>query len=56
MDSNIDSNLIVQQMGHVDISTTEEYYHRNMKSIGKKASIINCIPLFGGESAKSNQG
>ena len=45
-DNKIDDNLVIQQMGHVDISTTEEYYHRNMKSVVRKAAILNEIPIF----------
>lgn len=45
-DNKIDDNLVIQQMGHVDISTTEEYYHRNMKSVERKAEILNEIPIF----------
>ena len=45
-DNKIDDNLVIQQMGHVDISTTEEYYHRNMKRVERKAEILNEIPIF----------
>ena len=45
-DNKIDDNLVIQQMGHVDISTTEEYYHRSMKSVERKAEILNEIPIF----------
>ena len=35
LDNNLDNNMILQQMGHTDISTTENHYHRNMKPIDK---------------------
>lgn len=38
--------MIIQQMGHTDISTTENHYHRNMKNIEKKADIISKIRIF----------
>lgn len=47
LDSKLDNNLILQQMGHVEISTTENHYHRNMKDIDKKAEIISDIKIFG---------
>jgi len=49
MDNKLDDNLVIQQMGHVDISTSEEHYHRNMKAIEKKAKIISGIEIFDGK-------
>jgi len=46
MDNNLDDNLVTGQMGHVDISTSEDFYHRNMKNIEKKAEIISGIYMF----------
>lgn len=51
MDNHIDKRLIMDQMGHTDISCSEKHYHRNRRSIDKKASIISGIPEF---SAKQN--
>lgn len=46
LDNKLDNNMIIQQMGHTDISTTENHYHRNMKNVEKKADIISNIYLF----------
>lgn len=46
LDSNIDQNMIKGQVGHADIHTTEQNYHRNMKSIEKKAEILSDIAIF----------
>ena len=46
LDNHVDSNLILQQMGHTDLSTTERFYHRNMKDAQKKADIISGIDIF----------
>lgn len=46
LDNKLDNNMIIQQMGHADISTTENHYHRNMKNIEKKADIISKIHIF----------
>lgn len=44
LDNNIDKNLILNQMGHADILTTETKYHRNRKTLDKQAEIISNIP------------
>ncbi|MBQ6887211.1 MAG: tyrosine-type recombinase/integrase [Lachnospiraceae bacterium] len=44
IDNNVDSTLIIAQMGHADILCTEKHYHRNRKSNDKKANIISNIP------------
>ena len=46
LDNSIDNRLIISQMGHADISCTENHYHRNRRSIGEKAAIISSIPEF----------
>lgn len=46
LDNNVDQKLIIQQVGHTDISCTEDHYHRNRKSIEQKAQILNSIPDF----------
>lgn len=43
LDANIDNNLIMQQMGHTDILTTEKHYHRNRKTIEAKKKILNAV-------------
>jgi len=47
LDNHLDNNMILQQMGHTDITTTERFYHRNMKNFEKKADIISGIGVFG---------
>ena len=46
LDANLDKRFIKDQMGHSDITTSEKYYHRNRKSLEKKAEIINSISEF----------
>lgn len=46
LDRNVDNRLIIEQMGHTDIACTENYYHRNRKSIERKAEVISSIPEF----------
>lgn len=44
MDNNIDSRMIIGQMGHTNISTSEVHYHRNRRTIEKKSAILSSIP------------
>lgn len=44
MDNNVDKRLVMDQMGHTDIMTSEIHYHRNRKTIEKKSSILSSIP------------
>ena len=46
IDNNLDARLITDLMGHTNISTTEQHYHRNRKTMLKKAQIIANIPEF----------
>lgn len=46
LDHNVDKRLIMEQMGHTDISCTENHYHRNRRSIDAKSQIISSIPDF----------
>ena len=46
LDNNIDKRFITSQMGHTDITTTENYYHRNRRSIEAKSEILNRVPEF----------
>lgn len=46
MDNHIDNRLIIEQMGHTDITCSEKHYHRNRKSIEKKTEILSNIPDF----------
>lgn len=44
LDNNIDERLILGQMGHASLGTTEEHYHRNRRTIDKKITILSNIP------------
>lgn len=46
LDHNVDNRLIMEQMGHTDITCTENHYHRNRRSIDAKSQIISSIPEF----------
>lgn len=46
LDNKVDRNLIIDQMGHTDISCTEKYYHEDMKSSDTKIKILSGIPDF----------
>lgn len=46
LDNHVDKKLIIGQMGHTNITCTENYYHRNRRSIEKKSQIISDIPEF----------
>lgn len=46
MDAGVDSNMILQQMGHTTILTSERYYHRNRKNIEKKQKILDNLSDF----------
>ena len=54
LDNHVDENLIRQQVGHVDITTSEKFYHRNRKSIEKKSKIISDIEEFRNLRASSD--
>ncbi|MBD5530240.1 MAG: tyrosine-type recombinase/integrase [Lachnospiraceae bacterium] len=44
LDHNIDNRMIVEQMGHTDISCTENPYHRNRRNLDAKSQILSSIP------------
>ena len=46
LDNGLDNKLIEGQMGHTNISVTENYYHRNRRRLQQKQDIINNIPEF----------
>ena len=46
MDAGVDKRLVMDQMGHEDISISEQHYHRNRKTLEKKSDIISSIPDF----------
>lgn len=44
LDNHVDQNLIISQVGHTNIATTEHYYHRNRKSNEEREKIISNLP------------
>ena len=50
LDNNIDNRLVTDLMGHVDVDCTEGYYHRNRRTLERKAEILSKIPEFSASS------
>lgn len=46
MDNHIDNRMVIGLLGHTDIGTSEEHYHRNRRSELERADIISNIPDF----------
>jgi integrase len=46
LDNGIDQKIIMTQMGHADILTTERAYHRNRRTLDKRQKIISTVPEF----------
>ncbi|MGN0279105.1 MAG: tyrosine-type recombinase/integrase [Lachnospiraceae bacterium] len=46
LDNKADDKFIITQAGHTDISTTEDYYHRDRKNIEKKIAILDTMQEF----------
>lgn len=46
LDNNIDNRLVINQMGHANVITTETKYHRDRRTREKKSNIISSIPDF----------
>ena len=46
MDYKVDERFILDQMGHTNIKTSENHYHRNRKSLETKQEILSAIPDF----------
>lgn len=44
MDNHVDEKMILSQMGHTEIATSEKYYHKNRRSNNERADIISSIP------------
>ena len=43
LDNNVDKRLVIEQMGHADVATTEKSYHRNRRNINRKSEILDKI-------------
>lgn len=54
LDNNVDRRFILDQMGHVSITTTENHYHRNRKAVEKKREVLNQLPEFKKRQPKAN--
>lgn len=52
LDNNIDMKMVMVQMGHADIITTERAYHRNRRTLDRRQQIISSIPEFQKQPAK----
>lgn len=46
MDEKLDNNLIQRQMGWASMTTGENHYHRNRKTMNKRLDIVSNIPEF----------
>ena len=46
LDSGVDKRLIIEQVGHTDISCTENHYHRNRRDVDAKKEILSAVPDF----------
>ena len=46
LDNGIDQKMVMVQMGHADILTTERMYHRNRRTLDRRQEIISEIPDF----------
>ena len=40
-DSGVDERFLLKQIGHTDRRTTEQFYHRDRRTLGEKCEIIN---------------
>ena len=46
LDNNLDNGFIISQMGHTNISCTENHYHFNKRRQEQKQAIIDGVPEF----------
>lgn len=46
LDNNLDNKIITKQVGHVDISVTEQRYHRDRRALEEKIKVFDSIPEF----------
>ena len=46
LDNGIDQKIVMVQMGHADIVTTERAYHRNRRTLDKRQKILSGLPEF----------
>lgn len=43
MDGGVPASLVISQMGHTDIKTTQKHYYKNRKSMQEREKVINNI-------------
>ena len=43
IDGKVDESLIISQMGHTDIKTTQNYYYKDRKSTQQKIAVIDNV-------------
>ena len=46
LNNNVDERFITDLVGHTDIRCTENYYHKNRRSIERKIEIVSSLPEF----------
>lgn len=46
LNNNVDERFITDVVGHTDIRCTENYYHKNRRSIERKIEIVSSLPEF----------
>lgn len=54
LDNDIDRALITRQVGHTDISCTENFYHRNRRNSKRVSEILSNVPEFKNPSSHAN--
>lgn len=55
LDNAVDANMVIQQMGHTSILTSERHYHRNRKSNARKRKILDNLSDFDYSGDYGNQ-
>lgn len=46
LDHSVDNQMVISQMGHTNITCSENYYHRDRKDLAKKQKIMDSIDEF----------
>ena len=46
LDNGIDRSIVLQQMGHTSLITTERHYHRNRRTLDERQAVISALPDF----------
>lgn len=48
LDHSVDNQMVISQMGHADIKCSENFYHRDRKTLAEKQEIMDNIQEFSG--------